>query len=151
MSKQDILMENGTFNTNYAKVSEPRFVNDEFYDSRDLVQVKYEMLKAARESKESIQEISARFGFSRAGFYKIKNSFEKEGFTAFVSNKTGPRNTWKLTKEHQRFIDSYLLGNPDADSKEIVSILKKERGLEISKRTVERYRSRKNGQGRKSQ
>jgi transposase len=109
------------------------------------------MLRTARESKEAIDEITIRFGFSRAGFYKIKNSFEKEGLSAFVSNKTGPRYAWKLTREHQRFIDGYLSENPDASSGEIVSVLKSERGLEISKRTVERYRNRKSGHDRQSQ
>jgi len=151
LSKQDVLLENGTFNRNHAKVKEQRFIDDIFYDPRDLAQVKYEMLRTARESKESVEEITIRYGFSRAGFYKIKNSFEKEGLSAFVSNKTGPRNAWKLTKEHQRFIDGYLSENPDAGSGEIAAILKTERGLEISKRTIERYRNRKNGKNRKSQ
>jgi transposase len=151
LSKQDILLENGTFNRNHTKVTDQRFISDDFYDPKDLAQVKYEMLRTARESKESVEEISIRFGFSRAGFYKIKNAFEKEGISAFVSNKTGPRNAWKLTKEYQHFIDGYLLENPDASSGEIASILKAERGLEISKRTVERYRNRKGRHDRTSQ
>jgi len=145
LSKQDILLGNGTFNKNHAKVTERRFIDDDFYDPRDLAQVKYEMLRTARESKESVEEITDKFGFSRAGFYKIESSFEKEGLSAFVSNKTGPRNAWKLTKERQRFIDGYILENPGAGSGELASILKTERGLEISKRTIERYRNRKVG------
>ena len=151
MPKQDILLENGTFNRNYAKVTEHRFISDNFYDPKDLAQVKYEMLRAVRESKVSVDEISVKYGFSRAGFYKVKNSFEKEGLSAFVSNKSGPRSAWKLTKEYQRFIDGCLSENPEASSGEIVSMLKRERGLEISKRTVERYRNRKSGHDRKSQ
>lgn len=143
MTKQNILLGNGTFNRNHAKVTERRFVDDDFYDPQDLAQVKYEMLRSVRESKETVGEITIRFGFSRAGFYKVKSAFEKEGLAAFVSNKTGPRNAWKLTKEYQRFIDSYLSENPDAGSGEIASVLKAEMGLEISKRTVERYRNRK--------
>jgi len=151
LTKQDILLENGTFNRNYSKVTEQRFVDDDFYDPKDLAQVKYEMLRAVRESQENVEEITVRFGFSRAGFYKIKKSFEKEGISAFVSNKTGPRNAWKLTKDNQRFIDNYILDNPDASTGDIATVLQAERGLEISKRTVERYRSRKNAHKRKSQ
>jgi len=151
LAKQDILLENGTFNRNYAKVTEQRFVGDDFYDPRDLAQVKYEMLRCVRESNESVEEITVRFGFSRAGFYKIKNSFEKEGLCAFVSNKTGPRNAWKLTKEYQRFIDKYVSENPDVTSEDIMLILKSERGLEVSKRTIERYLNRKGRCERKSQ
>lgn len=145
MAKRDILMENGTFNRNYANVVEPRFTDDDFYDPQDLAQVKYEMLRAVRESRESIETITSRFGFSRAGFYKIKNAFEKEGLSAFVSNKTGPQNAWKLTKEYRRMIDQYLSENLNASSGEIVAFLKTERGLEVSRRTIDRYRSRKSG------
>ena len=151
MSKQDVLLENGTYNRNYSKVTEQRFIDDDFYDPQDLAQVKYEMLRTVRESQENVEEISNRFGFSRAGFYKVKSSFEKGGLSAFVSNKTGPRNAWKLTKEYQRFIDRYLLDNPEASSGDIALVLKVERGLEISKRTVERYCNRKILHDRKSQ
>jgi len=142
LHKQDILLKNGTYNKNHIKVTEQRFINDDFYDSRDLVQVKYEMLRTVRESERTVDEVAGKFGFSRSGFYKIKSTFEKEGVSAFVPNKTGPQNARKLTKEHQQFIDSYLRDNPDTSSGNMVIILKAERGIEVSKRTVERYRSR---------
>ncbi len=143
MPKQDILVKNGTYNRNHASVTEQRFMDDDFYDPRDLTQVKYEMLRAVRESKESIGEIAIRFGFSRAGFYKVKDAFEREGLSAFVSNKSGPHGSWKLTREHRRFIDGYLLENPSASSADVVSILQTQMGLIVSKRTIERYRSQK--------
>ena len=143
MSKQNILKENGTFNKNHAKVKEQRFVSDDFFDPQDLVQVKYEMLRTANESKRGMDEVAGRFGFSRSAFYKIKTSFEEEGISAFVSRKSGPRSARKLTMEYQEFIDLYLLQNPKASSESIADVLKRERGLIISKRTVERYRSRK--------
>ena len=140
MTKKNILLENGTFNKNSNKVTDRRFLENEFYDPQDLVQVKYEMLKTARESERSISEVAESFGFSRAAFYKIKTSFEKEGVTALIPDKSGPKAARKLTTEYQRFIDSYLISNPDASSGCITALLKNERGLEISKRTVERYR-----------
>ena len=146
MSKQEILLENGTFNRNYGKVMEHRFISDNFYDPQDLVQVKYEMLRTSNETSRKIEEIAGKFGFSRAAFYKIKTSYEKEGISAFVPEKSGPKNARKLTKEHQEFIDSYLARNPGVSSGDMAAILYKERGLSISKRTVERYRS---GQGRR--
>jgi len=141
MLKQDILIKNGTYNKNHAKVLEQRFVDDDFYDPYDLAQVKYEMLRSARETNRNIKEIAGKFGFSRAGFYKIKYSFEKSGVSSFVLNKTGPRKARKLTPKHQEFIDDYLTENPTASSENIAEALKKGNGLEITKRTVERYRS----------
>ena len=142
MQKEDILMENGTFNKNHAKVTEQRFVDDDFYDPQDLVQVKYEMLRTANESGRNINEIAGRFGFSRAAYYKIKSSFEKGGISSFAPNKSGPKKARKLTREYQDFIDSYIAQNPNASSGKIAAAIQKERGLTISRRTVERYRSR---------
>lgn len=143
MSKKDILLENGTYNRNYDKVTEQRFINDDFFDPRDLVQVKYEMLRAVRESGRSVEETADKFGFSRSGFYKIKAAFEEEGVSALVPHKSGPQNARKLTEEYQQFIDNYLLENPGVSSKTIAIMLKTERGFEISKRTIERYRNRR--------
>ena len=153
MTKRDILMENGTFNRNYTKVTEQRFHADEFYDPQDLAQVKYEMLRTVRESrngKQNVKEIANKFGFSRAGFYKIKESFEKGGVSTFVINKSGPRNARKLTSEYQEFIDGYLSDNPTASSDAIAKVLKTEKGLEVSKRTIERYRKSKVKHNRES-
>ena len=149
--KHEVLQKNGTYNKNFTKVKEQRFINDDFYDPRDLVQVKYEMLRAARETERSIDDIVGNYGFSRSGFYKIKSSFEKEGVSAFVPNKTGPQNARKLTKEHQQFIDSYLMDNPGTSSDSMAVILKVERGLEVSKRTIERYRRRQGKYYQRSQ
>ena len=145
MSKQEILLENGTYNKKHGKVVEQHFVNDDFYDPQDLAQVKYEMLRTANETKRGIEEIAGKFGFSRAAFYKIKTSFEKAGVSAFVPEKSGPKSARKLTKEYQAFIDDYLAQNPNISSGDMAAVLYKERGLSISKRTVERYRS---GKGR---
>jgi transposase len=146
VSKQCILVENGTFNRNYGKVQEERFTSDAFYDPQDIVQVKYEMLRTANETQRSIEEIAGKFGFSRAAFYKIKTSYNAEGVSAFVPDKSGPKNALKLTSEHQKFINDYLERNPDASSGSIAAILYEERGLRVSKRTIERYRS---GQGKR--
>ena len=145
MSKQEILLGNGTFNKNYGKVTEQHFVNDDFYDPQDLVQVKYEMLRTAKETERNIGEIASKYGFSRAAFYKIKTTYEKEGISAFVPEKSGPKNARKLTKNHQEFIDDHIKQNPNASSASIAALLYKERGLSISKRTVERYRSNQCG------
>ena len=45
LSKKDFLTANGTYNKNYKKVKDSRFISDDFFDPTDIVQVKYEMLK----------------------------------------------------------------------------------------------------------
>ena len=146
MAKKEILLENGTYNSNHNKVKDLRFLEDIFYDPQDLVQVKYEMLRSACNTGQTISEVATSFGFSRAAYYKIKNAFDKEGISALVPRLSGPKNPRKLTSGHQQFIDHYLLENPSVSSSHIADILKKERGLDISRRTIERYRKERRGQ-----
>jgi hypothetical protein len=140
LHKKDVLIKNGTFNKSYGKVSEQKFISDDFFDPQDLVQIKYEMLRTARDSEWNISEIADAFGFSRAAFYKIKASFEQKGISAFIPDKSGPKGAKKFTEGHQRFINNYLTSHPKTSSDELKRILQMERGLEISKRTIERYR-----------
>ena len=51
--KQDRLREAGTLNRTPEKVSDPAFASGDFFDSRDLLQVRY------------IAQTAARFGVSR--------------------------------------------------------------------------------------
>ena len=143
MAKKEILITNGTFNKNHEKVKNIKFKTTPFYDPMDIVQVKYEMLKAAAEDVRGIARIADEFGFSRASFYNIKAVFDKEGLSAFVTGRTGPRKPYKLTDEYQEYIDRYISQNPKASSSEITEKLKKDKGIGISKRTVERYRNKK--------
>ena len=61
-----------------------------------------------------------------------------------IPEKTGPKRPKKLTGPYQEYIDRYISDNPKASSNEIAKGLKKDKGIDISKRTVERYRSKKN-------
>lgn len=140
MSKKDILKANGTYNANYSKVTERKFLDNDFYDPMDLFQVKYEMLREALDNpSRSIGELAHGYGFSRAAFYKIKEAYQAKGTIALIPDKSGPKQAYKLTGEYQTFID----GHPGSSSEELRLLLKKEKGLDISRRTIERYRSRK--------
>ena len=49
-------------------VSDERFGDSEFFDPRDLVQVKYEMVRRARADGDPVTRAAASFGFSRPAF-----------------------------------------------------------------------------------
>ena len=143
LGKKEILLANGTYNRKHEKVKNEKFFTHSFYDSMDIVQVKYEMLKDAAVGNRVIAQIADDYGFSRASFYKIKDAFDSKGLSALVPEKTGPKKPKKLTESHQEYIDRYVSEKPKASSNEIAMSLKKDKGIGISKRTVERYRSKK--------
>jgi hypothetical protein len=57
-SKRDVLIEEGAFNPAPDKVLDPKFRGGEFFDPRDAVQVKYEMLRRVSIDKLSITDLS---------------------------------------------------------------------------------------------
>ena len=146
MKKEEILKKNGTYNRRHGSVRKPGFLEGGFYDSRDIVQVKYEMLRDAEDSGKAIGTVAGEFGFSRTAYYNIKESFEKNGMSSLVPEKPGPKQPRKLTMALCAFIDEYAATHPKVSAAEIAAAILSEKGEIISKRTIERYAAKKKPQ-----
>ena len=70
--KRKVLREQGTLNRHPEKVTDGLFQENEFFDPRDLIQVKYEMLRRVSSKEETASEAARTFGFSRPSFYQAK-------------------------------------------------------------------------------
>jgi len=143
MSKKEILQRNGTYNKNYARVKAARFIGDDFYDPMDIVQVKYEMIRDVARGGNPVIDATGDFGFSRTAYYNIKDAFDKQGVSGLIPEKPGPRGPHKLTQEYQKQIDDYISEKPQASSEEIVAVINENNAINISKRTIERYKAKK--------
>jgi len=143
MSKKDVLVENGTYNKNHMRVKDIRFIGGDFFDPMDIVQVKYEMLKAVAKSGKPVSGAADVFGFSRTAYYNIKDAFDSQGVIGLIPEKPGPRGPHKLTPEYQKQIDDYIAKKPGASSGEIAIAINETKAVSINKRTVERYRAKK--------
>ena len=148
LNKKDFLLKNGTYNKNFENVKNTKFIEDDFYDPTDIAQVKYEMLKEVEKSGRPITDAADDYGFSRTAYYNIKDAFNKQGIQGLIPEKPGPRKPHKLTPEYQKIIDGYISKNPKISSSEIAELINKEGKINISKRTVERYRAKKNNNDR---
>lgn len=134
---------NGTFNHRADKVSSELFVGSSFFDAHDLVQVKYEMLRAASKGQGDVTSVAAAFGFSRVSFYQIKKEFDENGIAGLAPKKRGPKGSRKLKGDDLEFAQS-LVGTHTKP--QIVALLREERGVVVSKRTLERQLAdKKNG------
>ena len=71
----------------------------EFFDPRDLVQVKYEMVRRARVEGEPVAHAAEAFGFSRPSFYAAAAALDEGGLAGLVPARPGPRRAHKLTEE----------------------------------------------------
>ena len=82
--KTRTLRERGCLNVRPEKVRDELFLSNAFFDPRDLLQVKYEMLRRVREEGESVSAAATRFGLSRPTFYTALRAYEAGGLPALV-------------------------------------------------------------------
>jgi hypothetical protein len=94
-----------------GEVSDPLFASSEFFDARDAVQVKYEMVRRARAGESSVSAAAAAFGFSRQSFYQAAAALEAGGLPGLLPGRPGPRGPRKLTGE----VVDHLVGLREAD------------------------------------
>jgi hypothetical protein len=83
-SKADALAEDGTLNPAPDKVGDPKFQEGGFFDPRDVVQVKYEMLRRVSVEKTSVTDVSDQYGVARPTFYQAKAAFDEAGIAGLV-------------------------------------------------------------------
>src|ERR1035437_3999096 len=102
--KRQSLRRHGTLNPHPEAVSHPLFHNSDFFDSDDLMQVKYEMLRQVHIDKGSISESAQAFGFSRPSFYQAQAALQQDGVFGLLPHRRGPQGGHKLTTEVMEFV-----------------------------------------------
>jgi Transposase and inactivated derivatives len=149
-SKPDLkllaLAESGTVNPHAQDVQDVAFIGSDFFDARDLVQVRYEMLRRVRSEGQSIADIATRFGVSRPTFYKVQADFERAGLVGLLPAKRGPHGPHKITAEVMAFIETVRTQEEGLEAQVLVERIAQRFGLAVHRRTVERAlaRSKKN-------
>ncbi len=137
-TKIQFLKNEGLINPKPERVRYKLFKSNDFFDSMDLPQVRYEMIRTARTESISVTEACRLFGFSREYFYKLERNFMMRGFVALLGSQKGRRPLIALNNEIVNMIIYRKIDNPDLSGedlrKEIMRIYK----LDCSRRTVER-------------
>lgn len=66
------------------------------FDPRDLVQVKYEMLRRVSAEGHSVVQSAKAFGLSRPSFYQAQAALQREGLAGLLAKKRGraARTSW---------------------------------------------------------
>jgi transposase len=131
-----------------GSVRDPAFcAKNAFFDAHDLVQVKYEMLRAVREEGVRVSEAAAAFGFSRPSFYAAKAAFAARGLPGLLPARPGPRRAHKLSAAVLGALEAALAENPALASSDLAQLAAERFGLSVHPRSVERAlaRQRKGG------
>lgn len=142
-AKVAALAESGAVNTHAQAVQDPAFIDSDFFDARDLVQVRYEMLRRVRIEGQAIAEAAASFGVSRPTFYKAQADFARAGLVGLLPTKRGPHGPHKITAEVLRFIDAARAADAGLDALALVERIAEHFGLAVHRRTVERALARR--------
>ena len=140
--KRQALEESGTANPHADHVQDPAFAQGDFFDPRDLLQVKYEMLRRVRTEGHSVTEAVTRFGMSRPTFYKVQEDFDRAGLVGLLPGKRGPHGPHKITDEVMRFIQETLVTEAAVDAAVLVERIGQRFGLTVHRRTIERALAR---------
>lgn len=132
------LLEEGTLNPVPEKVHDPKFQDSEFFDPRDVVQVKYEMLRRVSIENASVVNATEEYGVSRPTYYQTKASFDEAGLAGLVPKKRGPRGPHKLQGAVLEFIQKQLVAGKPIRARELAKLVRQEFGLKVHPRTIER-------------
>jgi transposase len=98
--KLAILRQSHTLHPHPDQVRDPLFTSGSpFFDPRDLVQVKYELLRRVRVDDYSVVQATSLFALSRPTFYTALAAWEQAGIAGLLPQPTGPRHAHKLTEE----------------------------------------------------
>lgn len=138
--KIDYLKENGTFNPNASVVKDELFTKDVFFDSKDIVQVKYEMLRKVSKENCSVKKVVYLFGMSRPYYYKLKDAFDKKGIAGLLPVKRGPKGAFKFTDDIAGFINRMVEEEPTLTNHQIAQKINAQFKVIIHPRTIERRR-----------
>lgn len=151
--KVEALRVERSLNPRPEAVVDEAFTASEFLDARDLVQVKYEMVRRVRVDGDAVSRSAAAFGFSRPSFYEAAAALDAGGLPALVPARPGPRRAHKLTDEVVAFARRRRDEDPSLRSADLADAISERFGVRVHPRSVERALARpqegpKSGDGR---
>ena len=141
--KTAALRQEGTLNPSPEKVSDPKFQGSDFFDPRDLVQVKYEMLRRVSADNVPVTQATAEYGVSRPTYYQARASLDEAGVAGLVPKKRGPRGPHKLLGEILAFVEKQVVPGQPIRARELAMLVLQEFSVNVHPRTIERALSGK--------
>ena len=136
------LRQQGCLHPHPEKVTDESFIANPFFDPRDLLQVKYEMLRQVRVEDRSITDCAASFALSRPSFYQAQEAFMEGGLPGLLPKKPGPHQAHKLSAEIVTALQEALDSDPSLNSVDLVGLAAKHFGISVHPRSVERALAR---------
>jgi transposase len=134
--RSQVLRQQGALHANPEAVQDEAFRRGEFFDPRDLVQVRYEMLRRHQVDGQAVTEVSAAFGVSRQAFYTTEAAFDDMGICGLLPRRRGPKRAHKCTEEILDFVEKWREDSwPEGD--DVTKAVQERFGVSINPRSIE--------------
>jgi transposase len=148
--KEAALAETRCLNPHPEQVRDPAFLASDFFDARDVVQVKYEMVRRVKADGSPVTEAAAAFGYSRPSYYQAAAALERSGLEGLVPARPGPRGGHKLTDEILAWAEQQLAAHPGLRPAQLAGPIEQDFGVRAHPRSVERALARRRERHSKS-
>jgi transposase len=148
--KEAALAQARCLNPHPEQVRDPGFLSSDFFDARDAVQVKYEMVRRVKAGGAPVTEAAAAFGFSRPAYYQAAAALGSSGLEGLVPARPGPRGGHKLTEEVLAWSEEQLAADPALRPAQLPGRIEEAFGVRVHPRSVERALARRRERHSKS-
>jgi transposase len=146
--KLEFLRDSGTLNAHPDKVHFPLFAQADFFDARDLLQIKYELLRAIEVDSLPISQAAEAFGLSRPTIYEARSNFLERGMEGLLPQKRGPKKPHKLTPDVLQHLKETQEQEPQLSAADLVRRVKRRFQVKVHPRTIEKALAEKAKRGR---
>ena len=141
--KARFLASRGALHPHPERVRDPLFLGSDFFDPRDLIQVRYEVLRRHLVDGQAVAAVARTFGMSRQTFYLLARAFREGGLPGLLPRKRGPKRARKGTDEILAYVAARRTGSPARSTRESVDDVRREFGVRLHPRTLERGLARR--------
>jgi len=141
--KAQELAASRTLNPRPEAVVDERFRSAEFFDARDIVQVKYEMVRRVEAEGSSVSAAADAFGFSRQSYYSAARALADERLAGLAPAKPGPRGAHKLTDEVLEHLEGLRQADPALGAAALAAAVAERFGVTVHRRSIERALARR--------
>src|SRR5208282_17996 len=148
--KETALAAARCLNPHPGQVRDEAFLASEFFDARDMVQVKYEMVRKVRAGGAPVTAAAAAFGYSRPSYYEAAAALERSGLEGLVPARPGPRGPHKLTGQILSWAEQQLAASPGLRPAQLAPLIQESFGVRVHPRTVEKALARRRERHSKS-